>query len=220
MIKISGLKFAYDERANEPLIDISDWDIQTNRRVFLHGASGAGKSTLINLLSGLLRPSSGHISIDGVQIDQLKTSHMNRFRADHIGLISQQFNLIPFLTIKENILLAHSFQSKITANVDEHLRWMMNELGLSDSLLNQKSSQLSAGQQQRVAIIRAMANRPKLLLADEPTSALDDASKQQFIETLMATVASQEMTLLFISHDQSLKTHFPEVVEMESLNAA
>ncbi len=220
MIKINGLTFDYNSGTSAPLIDIPSWELHSGHCVFLYGASGAGKSTFIHLLSGLLKPTSGHIAIDGVELNQLKTRQMNRFRADYMGLISQQFNLIPFLTVKENILLAHSFQTRDKTDMNERMKVMMGELALCESLLNQKALQLSIGQQQRVAIIRAMANQPKLLLADEPTSALDDQAKQQFIEVLMETVKKQDMTLLFISHDQSLKRHFPEVIEMEALNAA
>lgn len=219
MIKIDNLRFRYKNREHDT-INIQSWHIKHEDIVFLSGHSGSGKSTLINILAGLLNPDQGTISIDGILVEQLKPKLKNKFRANHIGLISQQFNLIPYLSVFENINLAHSFRKGKKADLTNDVNEMMEKLKLQSSLLYSKASELSIGQQQRVAIIRAMINKPKLLLADEPTSALDHQAKFSFIELLNSMAIKHQMTLLFISHDVTLKRYFPTTVDMEQINVA
>ncbi len=217
MIKIDNLKFRYNNQETDT-INIPSWHIKHEDIVFLSGHSGSGKSTLINILAGLLNPDHGTVGIDGTSIERLKPKLKNRFRANHIGLISQQFNLIPYLSVFENINLAHSFQNGKNADLTNDVKVLMDKLKLQPSLLYNRASELSIGQQQRVAIIRAMINKPKLLLADEPTSALDHQAKFSFIELLNSTAVKHQMTLLFISHDVTLKRYFPTTVDMEQIN--
>ncbi len=219
MVKIEQLQFKYADHQHEHTIHIPDWRIQDREQVFLTGRSGSGKSTLVHLLSGLLKPNSGSIVINGTAMEQLSNRQKNRFRAAQIGLISQQFNLIPYLSVWENISLAHSFQADQSHDLKQEVMAWMDELELDGALLHHTASALSIGQQQRVAIIRAFANKPKLLLADEPTSALDQQAKTRFIELLHAMTEQHNMTLLFISHDGTLKQHFSTNIDMEALNA-
>ena len=218
MIKIQNLIFKYNNNQDKRTIYIPFWEVKDKENIYISGPSGSGKSTLIHLLSGLIEPSSGSIIIDKTNINQLKTKKKNSFRANNIGLISQQFNLIPYLSVLENIELASSFQSKKPIRITEEVKLAMDKLGLNRHFLNKKASNLSIGQQQRVAIIRALINKPKLLLADEPTSALDHSAKHKFIEMLKEMSMAHDITLLFISHDTSLKDHFETNIDMDKLN--
>ncbi len=218
IIKIDQLKFSYDEKQTKSVVNIPRWDIQKEETVFLSGSSGSGKSTLMHLISGLLKPTLGAICIDEITINQLSSRKMNAFRAEHIGLISQQFNLIPYLSVLDNIKLAHSFNPKRIDHLESKVTSLLQQLHLSKDIINSKASELSVGQQQRVAIARALINSPKLLLADEPTSALDKKAKFSFIQTLNAVVQNNQMTLIFISHDTSLSQYFSKTIYMDELN--
>ncbi len=218
MVRIKRLRFKYGGHQVEPTIHMPYWSIQDQEQVFLTGRSGSGKSTLVHLLSGLLEPTSGSVVIDGTAIEQLSNKQKNRFRAARIGLISQQFNLIPYLSVWDNISLAHSFQPCQSNDLVPEVKALMDRLELDTALLHQAAGELSIGQQQRVAIIRAFINKPKLLLADEPTSALDQQAKTRFIELLHGMTEQYQMTLLFISHDVSLQQHFSTCIDMEELN--
>jgi len=218
MIKVENLVFKYDLAQIKNTINIPFWEVKAKENIYITGPSGSGKSTLIHLISGLIKPTSGSIIIDKTNLSDLSTKKKNNFRANKIGLISQQFNLIPYLSVLENIELASSFQSKKNINVYEEVKQAMDKLGLNRHFFDKKASDLSFGQQQRVAIIRALINKPKLLLADEPTSALDHSAKHRFIEMLKEMSKVHGITLLFISHDTSLKDHFDMSIDMEKLN--
>jgi len=218
MIKVNDLLFSYNNQNN--VINIPYWEVVKGDMIFIAGHSGSGKSTLINLLAGLLKPDYGSIKISNVAIEQLKPKLSNQFRANHIGLISQQFNLIPYLSVLDNIKLAHSFQISNTPCKVEEVTTLMERLNLNTHLINQQASELSIGQQQRVAIIRAIINKPKVLLADEPTSALDFYAKSNFIKLLKQVAQRHHMTLLFISHDVSIRKQFPSFKEMGEINVA
>lgn len=216
MIKVKDLVFSYNNQ--NIIINIPYWEVQKGDMVFISGKSGSGKSTLINLLSGLLKPSKGSINIKNVHLDQLKSKQCDQFRANHIGLISQNFNLIPYLSVLENIILAQSFQNQSGQSTVDEIKTLMDRLHLNTGLLEQKAIELSIGQQQRVAIIRAMINNLDVLLADEPTSALDYQAKTAFIKLLKQEARLNQMTLLFISHDIALANHFSKTEAMGAIN--
>jgi len=218
MIKIDQLEFSYHESQLNPTLNIPKWHIQREETVFLSGNSGSGKSTLLHLISGLLKPTSGVISIDENMTSQFSSKKMNAFRAEHIGLISQQFNLIPYLSVIDNIRLANSFNTKNMTQLESKVTDMILQLDLNESVVHTKARELSIGQQQRVAIARALINNPTILLADEPTSALDKTAKFNFIQTLNSMVKENQMTLVFISHDTTLSQFFSKTVYMEELN--
>lgn len=218
MIKIEALKFKYNKHQQKHVINIPLWEINKKDNILLSGKSGSGKSTLINLISGLLEPTSGKILVNDININELSNKKRNKFRADNIGLISQNFNLIPYLSVLDNINLAHSFRSERSENLLKDVKYLMNELKLDPKLLRRSINELSIGQQQRVAIIRALVNKPQILLADEPTSALDYESKMSFIKTLQEMTQTHKITLLFISHDRSIMPHFHTSQDMEAIN--
>ncbi|MFB1034571.1 MAG: ATP-binding cassette domain-containing protein, partial [Sinobacterium sp.] len=167
----------------------------------LYGDSGSGKSTLLNLLSGILAPQQGSIKLFGTDISQLSNSARDRFRAENIGVVFQQFNLVPYLTVAKNIelavYLAKSSKQKLTGSIEE----LTSALKLPDSVLNTPVANLSVGQQQRVAIMRAFINSPQLLLIDEPTSALDNSAKDAFMTLLLDMCRAHNTTMIFVSHD-------------------
>lgn len=223
MIKISGLRFSW---ATTPIINISQLHIQAGQHLFIEGPSGSGKSTLLNLLAGVLTPNSGEITILDQNLQQLSASKNDSFRADHIGFIFQQFNLIPYLSVIENITLPCSFsatrkQKALARSGDlksEAIR-LLKALGLDTEDIFQRSvNELSVGQQQRVAAARAMLGSPEIIIADEPTSALDTAHRDAFINILFNECEKENITLIFVSHDNTLKKHFDNYINLADIN--
>jgi len=224
MIKISDLRFAW---ATTPIINVQQLDIQAGQHLFIEGPSGSGKSTLLNLIAGVLTPQQGQISILEQSLQALSSSHRDSFRADHIGFIFQQFNLIPYLSVIENITLPCSFsgvrkKKAIARSGDlksEAIR-LLEALDLSgEDIFSRSVNELSVGQQQRVAAARAMLGSPEIIIADEPTSALDSAHRDAFISTLFNECEKENITLVFVSHDNSLKKHFKNHINLADINA-
>lgn len=223
MINLNNLSFAWN---NKPIIDIKALRIEKGQHLFIEGPSGSGKSTLLNLLAGVLTPDRGEVTVLGQSLNTLSASKKDSFRANHIGFIFQQFNLLPYLSVIENITLPCSFssvrknralqQSKtLTA---EAIR-LLNALGLNDPELLQRSvNELSVGQQQRVAAARAMLGSPDVIIADEPTSALDNEHRQAFIKILFNECEKAGITLIFVSHDITLKHHFTHTLNLPEIN--
>lgn len=226
-ISIRDLRFAWPHR--KPLIAIEQLEVRRGERLFLQGASGSGKSTLLGLIGGVLRPRSGSIRVLGTALEALSDSARDRFRGDHIGFIFQMFNLVPYLTVRENVMLAMRFSrtrrdriAKLgeAAATHEALR-LLGALGLhGGDLLDRSVLDLSVGQQQRVAAARALIGRPEIVVADEPTSALDADSRSDFLELLMNECRTFGTTLLFVSHDSSLGARFDRVLTMVELGCS
>ena len=215
-LSIRDLFFTWSKHSHFSL-RIPNWQIQTGEKVFLYGRSGEGKSTLLNLISGIESRYSGEIQVLGQDLAKLTQTQKDSFRANNIGIIFQQFNLLPFLSAKQNILLAQRFKNKnqtYTAQ-PEDLDAICEKLELSRHLLSQKAMELSVGQQQRVAVARALYGQPALIIADEPTSALDTQSREQFIRLLLDS--AQSSTVIFVSHDMSLASHFDQQVELAKI---
>ncbi|MFK8027128.1 MAG: ABC transporter ATP-binding protein [Gammaproteobacteria bacterium] len=225
-IKISQLSFRWPGAATD-LLNIPKLSIAQGERVFIHGASGSGKSTLLNLLAGTLAPTQGSISILDQNISASTKANYDSFRADHFGIIFQQFNLIPYLSVIENTLLPLSFskyrQSKLAESkftTYEHALEILNSLGLdAKNIYNQNITTLSTGQQQRVATARALIGSPEIIIADEPTSALDANAKHDFIELLFNEANKNACTLILVSHDHSLATMFDQTYAMNSFTS-
>jgi putative ABC transport system ATP-binding protein len=224
-VLVEALLFSYV--ANKPIIDIKKWQLGKSEQVFLYGPSGCGKSTLLNLLSGILSPQKGKVSVLGTDITSLKTSKRDRFRAQHIGVVFQQFNLVPYLSVLDNIQLAMHFANDDSAKTgaakkepttQQRIISMLQALQLPKDCIQQKASELSVGQQQRVAIARALINKPDVLIVDEPTSALDASAKDAFMQVLTETAISSNAALIFVSHDQSLARHFKRVESLTDIN--
>lgn len=221
----TGLEFAWP--GQEPVLNIAELTIGAGERVFLSGPSGSGKSTLLGLIGGVLTPGSGSLKVLGEQLQELGASDRDRLRADEIGFIFQQFNLLPFLDVVTNVSLACRFSDRRreralgqSRSEEEEAKRLLTHLGIEGLLLTRPVTQLSIGQQQRVAAARALIGSPGLLIADEPTSALDTALRAQFIELLIEECASADTALLFVSHDLSLSTHFDRSIRLADINRA
>ena len=200
-------------------IQVNDWQVKQGERIFLHGKSGSGKTTLLNLLSGILTPEQGSITILDEPFSALSESKRDRFRARHIGVVFQQFNLVSHLSVAQNIQLAAHFAGN--KNLDNtRLTALLIALQLPLDVLNKKARQLSVGQQQRVAIARALVNEPEILLVDEPTSALDADARDAFMTLLIELCEVHSTTLIFVSHDAALSDYLTTRVSVEDLFAS
>lgn len=225
-IQITGLRFAWNP-SSPPVLHIPALEIETGQKVFVQGPSGSGKSTLLGLLAGIMAPQSGRIRVLGNRLDQMNGVERDRFRADHLGIIFQMFNLIPYLSVVENVTLpchfSRSRQAQATRNsgIQTEARRLLSRLGLADSaVLSRPVTELSVGQQQRVAAARALMGSPEILIADEPTSALDTGHRRAFIDLLFAECARAQSTLVFVSHDTSLAARFDRSVRLSDINHA
>ncbi len=217
VVSIQDLNFHY-RNTDTPVLTIPQWTVQAGERVFLHGPSGTGKSTLLNLLSGILLPSAGAIEILGKSLNTLSARQRDQWRAHHIGVVFQQFNLIPYFGAVDNIRLAAHFGH--TTNPAERAKNLLQTLGIDERLHHQPTAQLSIGQQQRVAIARALINQPELLIVDEPTSALDTQKRDTFMTLLLEQVERSNAALIFVSHDLSLASRFSRVEALADINLA
>ena len=218
-IKLSDIRYHYAVRPQHTVLNIPSWSLNNGDQVFVHGPSGGGKSTLLGLLSGLLVPNKGQITVLGQRLDNMSNRQRDRFRAQNIGYVFQQFNLMPYLNAIDNVLLATQFSvQKHRVELKEEIKNLFNELNISDKDWSRPTRELSIGQQQRVAIARALINKPQLLIADEPTSSLDEANKDAFMQLLMPIVTKNKMTLLFVSHDLPLSNYFSRVESLSDFN--
>lgn len=213
------MRFSYGGRA-PTVLDIPAWEVEQGAQVFLQGPSGSGKSTLLNLLAGVLVPTGGVVEVLGQNLTQLSNRRRDRFRAAHIGFVFQQFNLVPYLSVADNILLAAHFNKGAGKAVHSRMQQLLQILGLDEQLLNKQAAQLSVGQQQRVAIGRALINDPEILVIDEPTSSLDSDARDAFMRLLLRISEQGNKTLLFVSHDQSLAQHFAIKLDLKQINRA
>ena len=193
------------------ILDGVSLDVPESAVVAITGPSGSGKSTLLGLIAGLDRPTSGSISVDGVEITRLDEDGRARFRRDTIGFVFQSFHLIPTLTAVENVAVPLELASHAGASV--RAAELLDAVGLSDRARHYPA-QLSGGEQQRVALARAVALRPRLLLADEPTGNLDTTTGAQIIELLLGLRKEFRATLVFVTHDHALTRHADRVVRL------
>ena len=224
IISIKNLVFSYSNTPSFTLT-IDELSIKKQRHVFLEGPSGTGKSTLLNLLTGLIQPNQGNINILQTSINTLPRHAVDTFRVDHFGIIFQMFNLIPYLSVIENIMLPCTFSKRRLRNAqlhgttinDEALR-LCHALDISHDIQHTPVSKLSIGQQQRTAIARSLIGKPDIIIADEPTSALDQHRKNRFIDLLFTECETYGATLIFVSHDHTLKHHFKSVIHIDQLN--
>jgi len=225
-IQIQNLQFQWHK--NGPIIlDLPDLTIKRKERVFIKGSSGSGKSTLLSILGGILLAQRGQVNILGQNIETLSAAQRDHFRAQHIGFIFQQFNLIPYLSVIDNVLLPCRFSHKRETNVLERgvslqaeAERLLGHLDLSGALLHRSVTTLSVGQQQRVAAARALIGRPELVIADEPTSSLDADRREAFLKLLLNECAEQNTTLIFVSHDATLEAQFDRSIHLTDINRA
>ena len=205
-------------------IDIPQFAVQAGERIFLHGPSGSGKSTLLALLGGVAVPQQGQVKLLGCNITALGNRARDAFRADHTGFLFQQFNLLPWLSALDNVLLPCTFSRRRRERAGTHPKSeaerLLGHLDLAESTWCRPAAELSVGQQQRVAAARALIGRPELLIADEPTSALDAERQQAFIDLLLRETAEVGAALIFVSHDRRLAGHFDREVALADINRA
>ncbi|MCP4358347.1 MAG: ABC transporter ATP-binding protein [Chloroflexi bacterium] len=222
IINLQNLRFRWPEQETDMLY-LPELTVKKGEHLFIQGPSGSGKTTLLNLLTGITLPTSGSIIVLGTPLERLSTSQRDQFRADHLGVIFQQFNLLPYLSILENVQLPCGFSQRKKANADntkETAIRLLAHLSISAELLNKPISKLSVGQQQRTAVARALMGNPEIVIADEPTSALDSDNRDRFLKLLFQETEEQGSTLVFVSHDQHIATQFQHVINLNDLNQA
>jgi putative ABC transport system ATP-binding protein len=218
-IELANIRFHYSKRPDHRVLNIPSWSLSVAEQAFVHGPSGGGKSTLLGLLSGILSPVDGQVTVLGERLDTMNSRQRDQFRAEHIGYVFQQFNLMPYLNATDNLALASRFSKrKNTRALNNEVKDLFSALNITEKEWSVPTRDLSIGQQQRVAIARALINKPKLLIADEPTSSLDKANTDAFMELLMPMVKDNQMTLLFVSHDLSLVSYFERVESLDDFN--
>lgn len=220
-IELRDLQFAY--AGARPMLAIKEFVLGRGEHVFLHGPSGSGKTTLLGLLAGILQPRSGRISILGQDIATMRPALRDQLRGAHMGYIFQMFNLIPYLNVRQNITLPLSLSQRRAARAmapqAETLNSLAEALHLQD-LLDQKVTELSVGQQQRVAAARALIGAPEIIIADEPTSALDSDRRAAFLSTMFKVAERSQSSILFVSHDHGLKSLFQRSLSLREINSA
>jgi ABC-type lipoprotein export system ATPase subunit len=214
-IEVRSLHKAYHTSAGEfPALRGVDMRVWPGEFVAVHGKSGAGKSTLINMITGIDRPSSGELLIDGVSIHAMADDRLARWRGKNLGVVFQFFQLLPSLSLIENITLAMDFSGTYpVAKRREKALDLLEQVGLADHA-NKIPSKISGGQQQRVAIARALANDPGLLVADEPTGNLDSQTAEE-VMSLFESLVERGRTLLIVTHDKELSQRAGRVIEIE-----
>ena len=216
-IKLHNLNYTF-QGSSLPVLSIPAWQVARNERVFLQGESGSGKSTLLGLLAGLQLPTLGEVEILGARMSALGAGKRDRFRAKHLGVVFQQFNLIPYLSALENVLLPAQFGTSDRRGARQRAIELLGSVNLPSSLHDRKAAALSIGQQQRVAIVRALINEPSLLLVDEPTSALDHNNRDAFLALLFDMLADMDCAMVFVSHDPTIGRLFDTHVRLAELN--
>ncbi len=218
-ISLQNTLFYYEE--NRPTLYIKEFSVKSGERIFLHGPSGSGKTTLLGLVTGVLVAQQGTVQVLREDLGKISNHRRDMFRADRMGYIFQQFNLIPYLSVVENILLplwmSKNRLARINSSPEQEAEYLAAQLGLK-SYLNKNVLQLSVGQQQRVAVARALIGNPELIVADEPTSALDENLQQEFIDLFLSRTKDKQTTVIFVSHNKHLARHFDRSISLAELN--
>ncbi|MBC8651573.1 ABC transporter ATP-binding protein [Pseudomonas sp. MTM4] len=225
LLELNELGFAWPGQTE--LLDIPHFELERSQSLFLKGPSGSGKTTLLGLIGGVQKAQRGTVRLLGSDLATLSSGARDRYRVDHTGYIFQQFNLLPFLSVAENVSLPCRFSTlraerarQRHGSVAQATASLLAHLGLSEALFERRAEALSIGQQQRVAAARALIGQPELVIADEPTSALDADSREAFLQLLFAECREAGSSLLFVSHDQSLAPLFDRSLSLSDLNRA
>ena len=226
MIEIEKLHFAWP-RAGHDCVAIDKLSLAAGSTLFLHGPSGCGKSTLLGLLAGVLVPRAGRVSLMNADWSTMSGARRDAFRADHVGYIFQQFNLLPYLNLIDNVLLPCRFSrsreqraARAAGSARAAAESLLQRVGLSAALWHRQASAISVGQQQRVAAARALIGAPEVVIADEPTSSLDAALRDGFMDLLLAECRAAGSTLVFVSHDERLADRFDTQLSLATINRA
>jgi putative ABC transport system ATP-binding protein len=221
-VALSDVRFAY--KAGRDVLAIERLSIARGETVFLHGPSGSGKTTLLGLLAGVLQANRGEVRVLGEDFTTMSSGARDAFRARHLGYVFQMFNLIPYLSVRENILIPIRLDAGRRARLggqsfDVAVREVAGQLDI-ERYLDTPIGELSVGQQQRVAAARALIGHPEVVIADEPTSALDTDRREQFLQLLFRSCEKANATLVFVSHDHTLMPLFSRIVELAEINTA
>ncbi len=219
MLQLKDVKksFLQPDGSELRILDIPEFEVGASEQAVLVGRSGCGKTTLLHVIAGISRPTSGRVRIDGWDMALLEEAEVDRFRAERIGYVFQTFNLLPAFSALENVLLGMTF-GKLRAERDR-ARQLLNRVGLGHRLTH-KPTQLSVGEQQRVAVARALANRPQLLLADEPTANVDMGNQQTIIDLLRETCHEEKVALILVTHAPEVAEQFERIEYLEKINLA
>lgn len=217
MLKLESIKksFLQPDRQIVPILDIPAFDVARGEQVVLIGPSGCGKTTMLHIVAGITKPDTGKVFLDGVEITRYSEATRDRVRADKLGYVFQTFNLLPGFSALENVLLGMTFARKKISS--QRARQLLETVGLGHRLHN-KPSQLSVGEQQRVAVARALANQPQLLLADEPTANVDRQNQQQIVDLIRESCEKENIALLMVTHSMEIADQFRRVEKLTDLN--
>jgi len=215
-LELKNFSFSYPGKSPFGL-QLPDLTLAVGQHLFIRGASGSGKTTLLNVLCGIHALTSGEILIQGQLFQPQKAAKRDAIRAKNIGVVFQQLNLIPYLSVLDNVLLAAEFAGTGLPDSTQKAGSLLNALGLPAAIWQLSAATLSVGQQQRVAIARALLNGPALLIADEPTSALDAENRDAFIRLMLSEADRCGTTVLFVSHDAQLARYFHWQLRMDKL---
>jgi putative ABC transport system ATP-binding protein len=219
-LQIGGLRYRWPGAAAD-VLQIDALSVAAGERVFLRGPSGCGKSTLLSLMAGVLLPDAGTVALLGQPWSGLSSARRDRRRADHLGYIFQQFNLLPYLSVLDNVRLPGRFSRRRAERTRPgDAERLLERSGLAEALWSRPAQALSVGQQQRVAAVRALIGGPELVVADEPTSALDEDLRESFMALLLESCAEAGSALVFVSHDSRLAAHFDRQLDLPTLNRA
>lgn len=217
MLELKNIKksFPQPDGSRLRILDIPHYQVAAGEQVVLIGESGCGKTTLLHIIAGISKPTKGMVMVDGWDIALLTEAERDRFRAERIGYVFQTFNLLPGFTALENVLLSMKFTSR-TPDKARALQ-LLERVGLKDRVTH-RPPMLSVGEQQRVAVARALANRPKLILADEPTANVDPGHQQQIIDMIRETCQEEQVSLILVTHAPEVAKQFERVDRLESIN--
>ena len=217
MLKLENIKksFIQPDKQRVAILDVPSFEIAQGEQVVLIGPSGCGKTTMLHTIAGITKPDSGKVMLDGIEVTRYSESSRDRIRADKLGYVFQTFNLLPGFSALENVILGMTFARKKLA--PKRARQLLERVGLGHRLGN-KPQQMSVGEQQRVAVARALANQPKLLLADEPTANVDPGNQQQIIDLIKQTSQEENIALLMVTHSMEVAGQFARVDRLEEIN--
>ncbi len=220
VLHLQGLRYQWRPQSTEALA-FADLQLNAKEHLLIRGSSGSGKTTLLNILAGILLPTQGEVRVLGQALPAMTAAARDRFRADHLGIIFQQFNLLPYLSVIDNIQLPCHFSARRrqqAGHLPERTRELLAHLQLPENVCQRPVTELSVGQQQRVAVARALMGNPELILADEPTSALDTLNRDSLIELLLQEAQAQGSTLIMVSHDPAFSQMFKRVIDLPHLS--
>jgi ABC-type lipoprotein export system ATPase subunit len=217
MLELKNVKkaFVQPDGSKTPILDLPEYSLAAGEQAVLIGPSGCGKTTLLHIIAGITRPTSGSVKLDGLEITRFSEATRDRMRANKLGYVFQTFNLLPAFSALENVMLGMAFSSgKVSSS---RARELLQRVGLGHRFSSRPKT-MSVGEQQRVAVARAMANRPKVLLADEPTANVDPANQQQVIDLIRENCRQEEVALLLVTHAMNVADQFDRVDRLDEIN--